>query len=52
MEYADKRETANDPSLEEMTRVAIEVLRKNPKGYFLFVEGSILKYGNLYANVY
>ncbi|XP_033611157.1 membrane-bound alkaline phosphatase isoform X2 [Cryptotermes secundus] len=27
------------PTLEEMTRVAIRVMNKNPNGYFLFVEG-------------
>lgn len=39
MEYADKMAEKNDPSLEDMTKVAIEILRKNPKGFFLFVEG-------------
>lgn len=28
-----------DPSLAEMTIKALRVLAKNPKGYFLFVEG-------------
>ncbi len=28
-----------DPSLSEMTAVAIEILKRNPKGYFLMVEG-------------
>lgn len=30
----------NEPSLAEMTQKAIEILSKNPKGFFLFVEGS------------
>ncbi|KAL0275004.1 UNVERIFIED_CONTAM: hypothetical protein PYX00_002998 [Menopon gallinae] len=30
----------NQPTLEEMTAEAIEVLQKNKKGYFLFVEGA------------
>lgn len=30
------------PSLAEMVELAIKVLRKNPKGYFLLVEGEIL----------
>lgn len=29
----------DEPSLAEMTTAAIKILRKNPKGYFLFVEG-------------
>lgn len=32
-------DTAGEPSLEEMTTKAIKILSKNPKGYFLFVEG-------------
>jgi len=28
-----------DPSLAEMTIKALRILAKNPKGYFLFVEG-------------
>lgn len=34
------RDTANVPSLEEMTRKAIQVLSKNDNGFFLMVEGS------------
>lgn len=30
----------DEPSLAEMTRKAIEILSQNPKGFFLFVEGS------------
>jgi alkaline phosphatase len=30
----------NEPSLGEMTKKAIEILSRNPKGFFLFVEGS------------
>ena len=33
-------DTAGEPSIAEMTKKAIEILRKNPKGYFLFVEGN------------
>lgn len=32
-----------DPSLADMTRTAITILKKNPKGFFLFVEGLYLK---------
>jgi alkaline phosphatase len=38
--YLDEQKAMNDPSLEEMTRIAIEVLSKNPNGFFLFVEGN------------
>jgi len=30
---------AGEPSIEEMTEKAIRILQKNPKGYFLLVEG-------------
>ena len=30
---------AGEPSIEEMTEKAIKILQKNPKGYFLLVEG-------------
>lgn len=28
-----------EPSISEMTEKAIKILKKNPKGYFLLVEG-------------
>jgi Alkaline phosphatase len=31
-----------DPSLANMTRKAIEILQKNPHGFFLFIEGKSL----------
>lgn len=31
---------AGEPSLAEMTEKAIKILQKNPKGYFLLVEGN------------
>lgn len=30
------------PTLEEMTRVAIERLQREPNGYYLFVEGALI----------
>ena len=41
MEYELDRgdDTGGEPSLAEMTEKAIRILRKNPKGYFLLVEG-------------
>ncbi|KAK7068250.1 hypothetical protein SK128_016215, partial [Halocaridina rubra] len=38
MEYAIENDLSN-PSLEEMTKSAIEILQNDPNGYFLFVEG-------------
>jgi alkaline phosphatase len=37
--YYDQREEKNDPTLADMVDVAIQILSKNPKGFFLFVEG-------------
>ena len=36
--YRDK-DKAGEPSIAEMVEKAIEILQKNPKGYFLLVEG-------------
>ncbi|WP_302459361.1 alkaline phosphatase [Parabacteroides johnsonii] len=40
MAYDIDRDPAQQPSLEEMTRKAIEKLSQNPNGFFLMVEGS------------
>lgn len=37
--YFDGLAGNNDPTLEEMTEVAVKILSKNPEGFFLFVEG-------------
>ena len=41
MKYEVNRpnDTAGEPSIEEMTEKAIKILKKNPKGFFLLVEG-------------
>ncbi|KAG8232043.1 hypothetical protein J437_LFUL014439 [Ladona fulva] len=39
MDYHLLSNTSHNPTLAEMTRKAIKILRKNPKGYVLFVEG-------------
>lgn len=36
------------PSLTDMTRVAIEMLRKEENGYFLFIEGGMIDQGHHY----
>lgn len=37
--HLETNETTNQPTLEEMTRKAIEVLSNNTEGYFVFIEG-------------
>ncbi|XP_055374729.1 alkaline phosphatase-like [Condylostylus longicornis] len=39
LDFNLNRDNKIQPSLEEMTESAIKLLSKNPKGYFLFVEG-------------
>lgn len=38
--YECDRNKNNEPGLSEMTRKAIQILSKNPRGFFLMVEGS------------
>ena len=42
MQYEVDRDEdgAGEPSITEMTEKAIDILKKNPKGYFLLVEGN------------
>ncbi|XP_011935672.1 PREDICTED: alkaline phosphatase, tissue-nonspecific isozyme isoform X2 [Cercocebus atys] len=46
MEYELNRNNVTDPSLSEMVVVAIQILRKNPKGFFLLVEGGRIDHGH------
>lgn len=39
MQYELNRNNITDPSLSEMVEVAIKILKKNPRGFFLLVEG-------------
>ena len=43
---------AGEPSLTEMTRLAIDVLDNNPKGYFLMVESGRIDHGHHASSAY
>ncbi|XP_004411769.1 PREDICTED: alkaline phosphatase, tissue-nonspecific isozyme isoform X2 [Odobenus rosmarus divergens] len=46
MQYELNRNNVTDPSLSEMVEVAIKILSKNPKGFFLLVEGGRIDHGH------
>ncbi|KAH8415816.1 hypothetical protein KR222_001447, partial [Zaprionus bogoriensis] len=46
MDFHKQADEELKPTLEEMTRKAIEVVSKNDEGYFLFIEGGLVDYGN------
>jgi alkaline phosphatase len=54
MKYEHERpqDPAGEPSLSEMTRAALSVLQKKPKGYFLMVEGGRIDHGHHAGNAY
>jgi len=45
-------EKAGEPSLKEMTEKAIQILQKDPDGYFLFVEGGRIDHGHHGSEAY
>lgn len=49
MQYEAERlkDKAGEPSLAQMTKKAIQILSKNPKGFFLLVEGMLPEIGTL-----
>ncbi|XP_037378051.1 intestinal-type alkaline phosphatase-like [Talpa occidentalis] len=46
MKYDILRDPNQDPSLMEMTEAALRLLSRNPKGFFLFVEGGRIDTGH------
>jgi len=54
MKYEIDRENdpAGEPSLAEMTELAIDILSKDPDGFFLMVEGGRIDHGHHLGNAY
>ena len=46
MAYEVERDPETEPSLIEMTLKAIDMLSRNPNGYFLLVEGGRIDHGH------
>lgn len=49
MKFNYKNTDKGEPSLSEMVEVAIEILSRDGKGFYLFVEGGLIDYGNHYT---
>lgn len=53
MEFeADRREGLAEPSLAQMTRAALQILRRDPHGYFLLVESGLIDRAHHRNNAY
>ncbi|XP_039250569.2 alkaline phosphatase-like [Styela clava] len=52
MDYEADRDPTMQPSLAEMTRKAIEILQKNPNGFYLLVEGARIDHSHHGGNAY
>ncbi|EDW01035.1 membrane-bound alkaline phosphatase [Drosophila grimshawi] len=46
MDFHKMADAATKPTLEELTKKAIEVVSQKDEGYFLFIEGGLIDYGN------
>ncbi|XP_071446195.1 membrane-bound alkaline phosphatase-like [Hetaerina americana] len=46
MRYHLEANPTTEPTISEMTSVAISILSKNPRGFFLFVEGGLIDHGH------
>jgi alkaline phosphatase len=51
-EHDRPKDAAGEPSLAEMTDKALDLLARNPKGYFLMVEGGRIDHGHHFGNAY
>lgn len=47
-----EKDGAGEPSLAEMTEIAIKILRNNDKGFFLMVEAGRIDHAHHYGNAY
>ncbi|XP_053511223.1 intestinal-type alkaline phosphatase-like [Artibeus jamaicensis] len=52
MTYEVYRDSVQDPSLTEMTEAALRVLSRNPRGFYLFVEGGRIDHGHHAGRAY
>ncbi|CAO2625290.1 Intestinal-type alkaline phosphatase 1 [Lemmus lemmus] len=52
MNYDIYRDPTQDPSLVEMTEVALRILSRNPRGFYLFVEGGRIDRGHHLGTAY
>ncbi|XP_031224137.1 intestinal-type alkaline phosphatase 1 [Mastomys coucha] len=52
MKYDVNRNSSLDPSLAEMTEVAVRMLSRNPQGFYLFVEGGRIDQGHHAGTAY
>uniref|UniRef100_A0A2K5VRX3 Alkaline phosphatase n=1 Tax=Macaca fascicularis TaxID=9541 RepID=A0A2K5VRX3_MACFA len=52
MKYEIHRDPTLDPSLMEMTEAALCLLSRNPRGFFLFVEGGRIHHGHHESRAY
>ncbi|KAM5228691.1 intestinal-type alkaline phosphatase-like [Ctenodactylus gundi] len=52
MKYDIYQDSVLDPSLTEMTEVAVRLLSRNPQGFYLFVEGGRIDHGHHEGRAY
>nr|KAF6352898.1 alkaline phosphatase, placental [Pipistrellus kuhlii] len=52
MKYEAQRDSKQDPSLKEMTEAALRLLSRNPRGFYLLVEGGRIDHGHHAGKAY